>query len=836
MSNSSWFETTNLYIKYRIEVTINSQNLVDNLSNVTVKVWAYSTDTSYAARGSGACYFKISDRTYSASITSAQQITNSGIYLFSKTLNVQHDSDGTKELTCSSWITHAQFTSSEQSFTTQLPRIGKINTITSVNGGTIGDSMTVNISKMTSTYTSSVFIKLGNSDWLKMADKATATSISFTLPIELANQIPNSTSGTGTVRVRTYNGDEEIGYVDKDVTFTVPSYTPEVDMFLLSEFGTKSGIYIKGKSKINYNGSATSLYGATIISYLWNFDDKMTSSSASGTTPIWGYSGDCTITLTVKDSRGITASKNTTITFLTYSPPVAKISAYRCNSSGIADNNGTYVKVTFTGTASLFDIDNTISIEINKKLSTETSWTNTNRYTTVQNETSVILSDFSTDYIYNIQISVTDSITNTTNEITVPASFVLMDFKAGGTGIAIGKVADKDDALDIDLTTYFKKIRQEYCQTATSGSTYGDSNYMTKIGRINVSDGPHSLCAGILRFIPLESYLGLSGELVYYFRTNDTISSCDILLEWKSLDDSYYTDSIKCVKVSNGVFDLYFEPKDTEVTERIVKLEGNNEEKLTLYTNQDYVSSSSLTPYLTSTMMNYPSKNEPGQWWNEGVVNVQDDGITHLGKYINLHSSNENTTYSDAQIYTNGGYIYINKSILASGVGIVNIGASDNRWNTIYLVRSPDVSSDRTLKENIQYLRNNNVSKDDTMTYSDMYNFVRDDLELAKYNFKGQDTEEINFIAQDLLYNVDGTDNKIGQFIVNPVAPNTEEEILEIKNNLEEGQEYHDPTLSYDIGNYVSVLAGALKSAINEIEMLKQEVTLLKQIIDINKY
>ena len=835
MANSSWFTTTNLYIKYRIEVTINSQSLVDNLSNVTVKVWAYSTNASYVARESGACYCNINGKTYSASITSAQQITNSGIYLFSKTLNIPHDSDGNKELTCSSWITHAQFTSTEQSFTTQLPRIGKINTITSVNGGTIGSSMTVNIKKEDSTYTSSVFVKLGNSDWLNMADKSAATSISFTLPIGLANQIPNSTSGTGTVRVRTYNGDEEIGYSDENITFTVPSYTPEVEMFLLSEFGAKSGIYIKGKSKINYSGSATSFYGATIISYLWNFDNKMTASGASGTTGIWGYGGDCTVTLTVKDSRGITASKNTTITFLTYSPPVAKISAYRCNSSGVADNNGTYVKVTFTGTASLLDVDNTISIEINKKLSTETSWTNTNKYTTAQNETSVILSGFSTDYIYNIQISVTDSITNTTNEITIPTSFSLVDFKAGGTGIAIGKVADKDDALDINLTTYFKKIRQEYCQTKSSGSEYGDSTYMTKIGRVNVSDGAHTLCTGILRFMPLESPLGVFGELLYYFRTNDTIDSCDIMLEWKSLYDSYYIDSIECVKVSNGVFDLYFVPKDTYVAERIVKLEGNNEEKLTLYSNQNYVSLSSLTSCSTSTMMDYPSKNESGQWWNEGVVNVQDNGVTHLGKYIYLHTSNENTTSSDAQIYANGAYMYINKSLLASGVGIINLGASDNRWNTAYLSRSPDVSSDRTLKENIQYLRNNNVSKDDTMTYSDLYNFVRDDLELAKYNFKGQDTEEINFIAQDLLYNVDGTDNKIGQFIVNPVAPNTEEEISEIKNNLEEGQEYHDPTLSYDMGNYVSVLAGALKSAINEIEMLKQEVAYLKQINDMNK-
>lgn len=39
MATSSTFNTTNQYIKYRIETTINSQNLANNTSNVTVKVF-----------------------------------------------------------------------------------------------------------------------------------------------------------------------------------------------------------------------------------------------------------------------------------------------------------------------------------------------------------------------------------------------------------------------------------------------------------------------------------------------------------------------------------------------------------------------------------------------------------------------------------------------------------------------------------------------------------------------------------------------------------------------------------------------------------------------------
>lgn len=144
-----------------------------------------------------------------------------------------------------------------------------------------------------------------------------------------------------------------------------------------------------------------------------------------------------------------------------------------------------------------------------------------------------------------------------------------------------------------------------------------------------------------------------------------------------------------------------------------------------------------------------------------------------------------------------------------------DLGRSDRRWNNLYLINSPNVSSDRTLKENIEY-----VSKAKSeLTYDDMYNFVRDDLGLATYNFIGQDKLQMNFIAQDLLANPDGTDNKIGQMIVEPVAVPPEEEI-------ENGAPY--PTLSYDMGVYTSVLAGALKEAINKIEQLEARINELE--------
>lgn len=119
-----------------------------------------------------------------------------------------------------------------------------------------------------------------------------------------------------------------------------------------------------------------------------------------------------------------------------------------------------------------------------------------------------------------------------------------------------------------------------------------------------------------------------------------------------------------------------------------------------------------------------------------------------------------------------------------------HLGHEFHRWNTIYLVTAPDVSSDRVMKENIEYVGKAKSG----LTYEELYNFVKDDLGLATYNFIGDDKLRMNFIAQDLLANEDETDNKIGQMIVNPVAVPTEEEIAE-------GKPY--PTLSFDMGIYI---------------------------------
>ena len=165
------------------------------------------------------------------------------------------------------------------------------------------------------------------------------------------------------------------------------------------------------------------------------------------------------------------------------------------------------------------------------------------------------------------------------------------------------------------------------------------------------------------------------------------------------------------------------------------------------------------------------------------------------------------------------------------------LGYSSLRWKTIYSNNSLN-TSDREEKENIVYIRDNDkaetVSEISDITYNSLYNFVRDDLELATYNLKcDEEKPDINFIAQDLLYNIDGTDNTIGQIIVPPIPAPTDEEAQKYEEVDENGNKTcSPPTLSYDLGNYVSVLAGALKESINKIEKQQETIDYLLSIIE----
>ena len=130
-------------------------------------------------------------------------------------------------------------------------------------------------------------------------------------------------------------------------------------------------------------------------------------------------------------------------------------------------------------------------------------------------------------------------------------------------------------------------------------NTNSHINQYTKFARIDVSSGSYVNCAGKFSFMHTEDKK-VGGILEYYFRTNETISSATIDLSWSSLTDKDYIDCISAVKVSDGVYDLYYQAKNHWDTTRITNIDCSEPDLITLYSDQGYVSS--ITPVCTSSL------------------------------------------------------------------------------------------------------------------------------------------------------------------------------------------------------------------------------------------
>ena len=450
MATSPAMSTTNDKIKYKITITQNSQSVANNTSNVTVSVRVYRINTGYTTYGTGTVYCTINGTQYTESITSDDKITNSGIVLFSKTLNITHNADGTKTLATSARITHDQFSSSSQSYSQALTTIPRATTPTvSASSVDMGASITINMPRASSSFDHTLTYKFGSATGTIGSDLA--TSKAWTVPLSLASQIPNGTYGTCTITCKTYNGSTLIGTKTVSFTARVPSsVVPSISALTIAEATTglaaQFGAYIQNKSKLKVTITAAGSYSSTISSYKTTIAGKSYTGS-SVTSGLLASSGSVTVSTTVTDSRGRTATKSSTVSVLAYTAPkITKFSALRTNA-------GVQVTMNFS-IASLGD-KNTRSYVLSYKPKTGDTWeqlASGSVYT--YNSSQTFSQGFSTESSYDLQLVVKDYFGDSSAAIAyaeIPTAFTLLDFNASGKGIAFGKVSEIADHMEIDM-------------------------------------------------------------------------------------------------------------------------------------------------------------------------------------------------------------------------------------------------------------------------------------------------------------------------------------------------------------------------------------------------
>lgn len=137
-------------------------------------------------------------------------------------------------------------------------------------------------------------------------------------------------------------------------------------------------------------------------------------------------------------------------------PRITNITVKRCNSSGTASDQGTYVSVSFS-----WATDKTVSsIQLKYKASTTTTWSSATTITgsgtsgTVTNKI-IGAGTISIENSYDISIYVADTTGNNTVTATVGAFAFPIDFLHGGKGAAFGKPASQEGILGSAFTPDF---------------------------------------------------------------------------------------------------------------------------------------------------------------------------------------------------------------------------------------------------------------------------------------------------------------------------------------------------------------------------------------------
>jgi hypothetical protein len=555
---SSAMNTNNQYIKYRVKLTLNSQNVTNNTSNVTVEIQVWRTNTGYTTYGHGTCYVTIDGTQYTSSITNDHKFTyNSYTVVFSRTLNITHNTDGTKTLNISAYISHSRFSSSSQSYSTSLDTIPRVSSVSASSGSVnFGKSVTINISRHSSSFThrlrysvagqsgtiatgvgtsyswsvptslingisnndratctiycdtysgstnigtksttvtliipvssvslsassvnygSSVTINISRAhsklthriryNWNNktgtIVSSTSSTSYSWTVPNSFMNYIPNSTSTTGTIYVDTYNGTKSVGTKSVSLKTNVPSsVVPSFSSIGHSEQNSAvaalnlgSGVYARNLSKIKFTiNGASGTYSSTIKSYKIVYDGT-TYNSSSATTGTIKNSGTRTVTATITDSRGRTASKSTTVSVLAYnSPSISSFSVRRCNEDGSNNDMGEYIKVTYGGSISNLNNENTATVYIDTKPRSSSTWTTKNSFAITGSFSGTkIFGTYEIIQSYDVRIRVVDKFYTVTSTQQLSTAVVTMSW--GKQGVGIGKVWERG-ALDVGGKIY----------------------------------------------------------------------------------------------------------------------------------------------------------------------------------------------------------------------------------------------------------------------------------------------------------------------------------------------------------------------------------------------
>lgn len=428
----------------RLRYTI-QQSRSNNRSTIALSLQIYDGTGESYNQAANSCYYVLQG----TKVYHPYSYTAKGWYdLGTKTITVDHDAKGEATVTLSAeW--HSGFTSQwtpaslSVSGKVTLPTIPRASSL-AVPSMTLGSPATLTVTKADSSYTHRITYAWGTHSGVVSAETGT-TSIAWTPPLELANDIPNAATGVGTLTITTYSGGTALGSQSYSFTASVPASAAPAASVALSDaagYADTYGAYVQTKSRLKAVTTASGKYGATVKGYTLAISG-LTATGATATTGVLPESGTVAYAVTVTDSRGLSTVLRGTITVLPYAAPgVRSISAARCDADGTDNPAGDHAKVAFVGAVAPLNNQNTAAYVIRYRAQGADTWSSqavpdaAGQYT--PSAYGVITA--AVDTVYEVCIAVTDALGSTDSLIVVlPSAQVLFRTAPAVDGLSIGQ-------------------------------------------------------------------------------------------------------------------------------------------------------------------------------------------------------------------------------------------------------------------------------------------------------------------------------------------------------------------------------------------------------------
>lgn len=461
-----------------------SSNIDSNTSQVRLQLYWENGDTKV----SGVPWEAYIDYDGGKRLAKSGTLTvepNQTAMLIDQEVTIAHDGDGTRTL-----YYRGEF--KNKSNNKVIPVNNASLTLTTISRASYGSDVTaeiakpvtINITKREAWMRHSIWVRVG--DWdQKIAGDNIDTSYTWTPPIDIANQFPNSTSGSGTITYISYADGIERGMDIRKITVNIPTnlFKPGFTSFNLSDTNPVTQNLIPSPThfvstlsriKVGFDG-ARGTAGASITGYYAEIVSGNTSAQTNGgilTVPTTMTDKQMTVRAKVQDSRGLWSDwREQSITVLAYFNPTLRFEAKRTGEKLDTITLKRFLKVaalSVNGTQK-----NTTKLTFKtRKVGTDTYTTDsTNEWQNISelNGSDVNLNGkYPADTSWEVLGRVEDKFSYTEFVITVSTDKVVMSYERDGVGI--GKYREMG-ALDVNGLIYSdRKQIQHHKLTEPNGA------------------------------------------------------------------------------------------------------------------------------------------------------------------------------------------------------------------------------------------------------------------------------------------------------------------------------------------------------------------------------